>query len=132
MQQQIADWLAALERALGAPEAAKWEALFAPRSYWRDFVALTWNIATFEGPRAIGAMLASQAPPLHPRSFAPSEAELDWARTIVTAFRDARAQGKGIVVVDGRLVEKLHVDEAERLIALNAAIAAAGERAAAA
>ncbi|MDQ7249538.1 HpcH/HpaI aldolase/citrate lyase family protein [Dongia sedimenti] len=66
------------------------------------------------------------------RGFAPSEAELDWARTIAAAFKDARAQGKGIVVVNGRLVEKLHVDEAERLIALNAAIMAAGERAVAA
>jgi citrate lyase subunit beta/citryl-CoA lyase len=64
-------------------------------------------------------------------AFAPSEAELDYARTIVAAFKEARAQGKGIVVVNGRLVEKLHVEEAERQLALHAAITA-GERAAAA
>ena len=104
MEQQIADWLAALERALGAPEAADWEALFAPRSYWRDFVALTWNIATFEGPRAIGAMLASQAPPLHPRSFAPSEEPLalpenqGWF-----TFETGTVRARGIVALeDGR------------------------------
>jgi citrate lyase subunit beta/citryl-CoA lyase len=65
------------------------------------------------------------------RAFAPSEAELESARTITAAWKEARAQGKGIVVVNGRLVEKLHVDEAERLIALHAAITE-GARAAAA
>jgi citrate lyase subunit beta/citryl-CoA lyase len=65
------------------------------------------------------------------RAFAPSDAELESARTITAAWKEARAQGKGIVVVNGRLVEKLHVDEAERLIALHAAITE-GARAAAA
>ncbi len=65
------------------------------------------------------------------RAFAPTVAELEAARTITAAWKEARAEGKGIVVVDGRLVEKLHVDEAERLIELHAAITA-GEQAAAA
>jgi citrate lyase subunit beta/citryl-CoA lyase len=65
------------------------------------------------------------------RAFAPSPAELEAARTIVDAWKEARAEGKGIVVVNGRLVEKLHVDEAERMIALHQAITA-GEQAAAA
>ena len=66
------------------------------------------------------------------RAFAPSEAEIEAARTITAAWKEARAAGKGVVVVSGRLVEKLHVEEAERLIALNGAIAAASEQAAAA
>jgi len=66
------------------------------------------------------------------RAFAPSDAELESARTVVAAWKEARAAGKGIVVVNGRLVEKLHVDEAERLIALNAAITAGDQAAAAA
>jgi len=52
------------------------------------------------------------------RVFAPSEAELARAAKIVEAFRAARAQGAGVVVVDGKLVEQLHVDMAERTIAL--------------
>jgi citrate lyase subunit beta/citryl-CoA lyase len=66
------------------------------------------------------------------RTFAPSEAELEAARTILAAWNEARAQGKGIVVVGGRLVEKLHVDEAGRQIALHAAITARADAAAAA
>jgi len=52
------------------------------------------------------------------RVFAPSEAELARAAKIVEAFRAARAEGAGVVVVDGKLVEQLHVDMAERTIAL--------------
>jgi citrate lyase subunit beta/citryl-CoA lyase len=56
------------------------------------------------------------------RAFAPSDQELSQARTVVAAWREARAQGKGICVVNGRLIEKLHVEEFERLIALHEAI----------
>lgn len=56
------------------------------------------------------------------RIFAPSAAELARAEKIVAAFTAAKAEGKGVVVVDGRLVEQLHVDEALRLQALAAGI----------
>ena len=49
--------------------------------------------------------------------FAPAPDELDRARRIVTAHKQALVAGKGVAVVDGRLVESLHVREAERLIA---------------
>jgi citrate lyase subunit beta/citryl-CoA lyase len=65
------------------------------------------------------------------RAFAPTPAELEAARTIVAAWKEARAEGKGIAVVGGHLIEKLHVDEAERLIALNDAITARDQAAAA-
>ena len=62
------------------------------------------------------------------RAFAPAEAELAWARKIIDAFQEARAKGAGVVVVDGKLVEQLHVDMAERTVALAGQIAAlAGE-----
>jgi citrate lyase subunit beta / citryl-CoA lyase len=44
---------------------------------------------------------------------------------VVSVWGEARAAGKGVCVVDGRLVEKLHVEEYERMIALDAAIKAA-------
>ena len=51
-------------------------------------------------------------------AFGPSEADVAWARRIIAAYDAARAAGKGVVVVDGRLVENLHVLEARRLVAL--------------
>ncbi len=55
-------------------------------------------------------------------AFAPDEEEVAAARNIIAAFEQARAQGKGVVVVNGRLVENLHVEEAQRQLALAAAI----------
>ena len=46
------------------------------------------------------------------------------ARKIIAAHEAALTEGKGIVVVDGRLVENLHVDAARRALALAEAIAA--------
>lgn len=57
-------------------------------------------------------------------AFGPSEDELEAARQIVAAWQQARSTGKGVVVVEGRLVEHLHVAEAERLLAMADAIAA--------
>ena len=58
------------------------------------------------------------------KAFAPDEREVARARDIIAAFEAARAEGKGVVVVDGRLVENLHVEEARRQLALAEAIAA--------
>jgi citrate lyase subunit beta/citryl-CoA lyase len=66
------------------------------------------------------------------RAFASSGQELEAARAVVAAWKEARAAGKGICVVNGRLIEKLHVDEFERLIALHEAIVARDHAAAAA
>lgn len=56
--------------------------------------------------------------------FAPSAAEVTAAREIIAGFEAAKADGKGVVVVNGRLVENLHVEEASRQLALAEAIAA--------
>ena len=54
--------------------------------------------------------------------FAPGAAELEMAGKIVAAFKTAQAEGKGVVTVDGRMIENLHVEQAERALALAAAI----------
>jgi citrate lyase beta subunit len=54
--------------------------------------------------------------------FAPSAAELAQAEKIVAAFKAAQAAGKGVVTVDGRMIENLHVEQAERALVLAAAI----------
>ncbi|MES2915545.1 MAG: CoA ester lyase [Pseudomonadota bacterium] len=56
--------------------------------------------------------------------FAPSDAELDLARRQIAAHAEARARGEGVAVVDGRIVENLHVAMAEALIGKAEAIAA--------
>jgi citrate lyase subunit beta/citryl-CoA lyase len=57
-------------------------------------------------------------------AFAPSAAELERARRIVAAHKEAAAKGQGVTLLDGRLVEVLHVQEAERLMAQAETIAA--------
>jgi citrate lyase subunit beta/citryl-CoA lyase len=54
------------------------------------------------------------------RIFAPSADEIAQARRIIEAF--AQNPGKGAIALDGRMVERLHAEEAARLLALAAAI----------
>jgi citrate lyase subunit beta / citryl-CoA lyase len=66
---------------------------------------------------------------IHPRTieaanlaFTPGDEELALARRVIEAHAEAEAAGRGVVVVDGRLVEALHVAEARRVVALASAI----------
>lgn len=54
--------------------------------------------------------------------FSPDEAALDLARRQVEAFAEATAKGEGVAVVDGKIVENLHVETANRLLAKAEAI----------
>ena len=56
------------------------------------------------------------------RIFAPSEEEVDRSRRIIEAFEEAKSAGKGVVTVDGRMIENLHVDNARRVLALAKAV----------
>jgi citrate lyase subunit beta/citryl-CoA lyase len=67
---------------------------------------------------------------IHPKQIAPANAafapppeEVAQARKIIAAHQAALAAGKGIAVVDGRLIENLHVEAAHRMVALAEAIA---------
>lgn len=51
--------------------------------------------------------------------FAPSDATIEWSRKIIQAFEASIGKGQGVVVVDGKLVENLHVADAKRLLELN-------------
>ena len=61
-------------------------------------------------------------------AFAPAEDEVERAGRIIAAFEEAEAEGRGVVTVDGRMVENLHVDEARRVLAIAEAIAALSAR----
>ena len=57
-------------------------------------------------------------------AFGPSEAEIDLARRQIAAFEAAEAEGQGVAVVDGRIVENLHIVTARATLAKAEAIAA--------
>ncbi|HLJ64071.1 MAG TPA: CoA ester lyase [Stellaceae bacterium] len=68
---------------------------------------------------------------IHPKTidaanaaFAPSTEEIEWSRRIITAHAACLASGKGVVLVDGKLIENLHVAEARRVVDLGLQIAA--------
>ncbi len=76
---------------------------------------------------------------IHPRtiagansSFGPTEGEVEWSRRIIEAHAAALAEGRGVAVVDGKLIENLHVESARRTVAMAEAIAARMARRAAA
>ncbi len=55
--------------------------------------------------------------------WAPSADEVDFAERVIAAFDDARAAGQGVITVDGRMIEHLHVENAKRILAVSTAIA---------
>jgi citrate lyase subunit beta/citryl-CoA lyase len=56
--------------------------------------------------------------------FGPSADAIEHAKRIIAAWREAERSGAGVAVLDGKLVENLHAAEAERVLAIAAAIAA--------
>ncbi|TDL91473.1 HpcH/HpaI aldolase/citrate lyase family protein [Meridianimarinicoccus aquatilis] len=56
--------------------------------------------------------------------FAPSEEDIELARRQIDAFEAAEAEGKGVAVVDGKIVENLHIVTARQTLAKAEAIAA--------
>jgi citrate lyase subunit beta / citryl-CoA lyase len=67
---------------------------------------------------------------IHPKTiaaanevFAPSPKEVEWSRRIILAHGEAVAAGKGLLLVDGKLIENLHVENAHRVVALADGIA---------
>ena len=66
---------------------------------------------------------------IHPKTiakanevFSPSPEEVAFSHRIIATHGEAAAEGKGVVLVDGRLIENLHVENAQRLVALAEAI----------
>ena len=57
-------------------------------------------------------------------AFAPSDAEVDLAERQIQAYETAISSGQAVAVVDGRIVENLHVATARETLAKRDAIAA--------
>ncbi len=92
------------------------------------------DLAGFEREAVQGAEMGFDGKTLvHPtqvevanRVWAPSEAEVEHARRVIAAFEEAEREGKGVVTVDGRMIENLHVANAQRTLATAEAISALG------
>ena len=56
------------------------------------------------------------------QSFGPSQSELEWAQKVVNAFDLPEAKGKGVITVEGRMVERLHLEMAQRSLLISKAI----------
>ncbi|MDD1529175.1 monooxygenase [Bradyrhizobium sp. WBOS7] len=98
-------WLDAFEQTLSKPEPAL-DPLFLADSFWRDVLALSWNLQTLAGRDAIAHALAALAPKAAPANFkiAPHRAPPRWVtragRNCVEAifdFETAIGRGSGIV-----------------------------------
>ena len=64
----------------------------------------------------------SQVAPTN-ESFSPSLDELDFHQRVIEEFEAAQNEGRGVLTVDGKMIENLHVDEARRAIAMAEVIA---------
>jgi cation diffusion facilitator CzcD-associated flavoprotein CzcO len=95
-------WLARFEHALASPEDGSLHMLFHPDSYWRDVLALSWNLQTVNGADAILQELPVLADRTSPRSFridpdraAPRRVTRAGTNTIEAIFKFETAQGRG-------------------------------------
>ena len=81
----------------------------------RQGVELGFDGKTLIHPSQIGPCNAA---------FSPAPEEVAWARKIIAAFDLPENKAKGVVSIDGRMVERLHADMARRTVAVADAIAA--------
>jgi putative flavoprotein involved in K+ transport len=96
-------WLAEMDRALQAGDAAAAAALFNDESYWRDMVSFTWNIATAEGRPKVQEMIEKAVLPARPSGWTLDEPATEaggvteaWIR-----FETAVARGYGHLRLTG-------------------------------
>ncbi len=99
-------WLDEFERALGKPDAATLNRLFLADGFWRDVLALSWNLQTIAGADPITRELAARAPKAAPTNFriAPNRAPPRWVtragtNTIEAIFDFETAIGRGSGIV---------------------------------
>ncbi|WP_417205145.1 NAD(P)/FAD-dependent oxidoreductase [Antarctobacter sp.] len=97
-----------LNAALDAGDVDGAKALFATDSYWRDLVAVTWNLKTVEGPDGVAEMLNRQLDHTRPGSFRIQDEEIPAEEGgVITAwitFETAVGRGWGLMrLKDGRI-----------------------------
>jgi len=51
------------------------------------------------------------------KAFSPSKEQITEARAIIAAFESAENQGKGVIMLEGAMVERLHLEQAQKVVA---------------
>jgi citrate lyase subunit beta/citryl-CoA lyase len=59
-------------------------------------------------------------------AWSPSDDDVEFSRRVIAAFEEAQADGRGVITVDGKMIEHLHVANARRTLAVADAIANLG------
>lgn len=102
----VANWLAQFEEAIAKPGNGALETLFHPDSYWRDVLALSWNIQTINGADAILPELTTQARRAAPSGFAidpdrraPRKVMRAGTNAIEAIFKFETAVGRGSGII---------------------------------
>ena len=102
----VENWLAQFEAALAQQDDGALKALFHTESYWRDALALTWDLVTFSGAETIATELiarAGRAAPsgfkIDPRRLAPRHVTRAGTNAIeaMVAFETAEGRANGVV-----------------------------------
>ncbi len=93
----INEWLANLNAALKKNDSQQAAELFAPESYWRDFVSFTWNLKTMEGRKEIAAMLDATLESVKPGNWTldGDASEADGITEGWIKFETATSRGEG-------------------------------------
>jgi cation diffusion facilitator CzcD-associated flavoprotein CzcO len=109
------NWLTRFESALAAPGGGSLDALFHPDSFWRDVLALSWNLQTVNGRDAILKelkVLTTRAAPsrlrIDPDRAAPRHVSRAGTNSIEAIFKFETALGRGSGIL------RLIPDEADR------------------
>jgi cation diffusion facilitator CzcD-associated flavoprotein CzcO len=102
----VENWLAQFARAIASPDCGLLETLIHPESYWRDMLALTWQIRTVSGSDAILNELKAHVGRANPTGFeidpdrtAPRSITRAGTNAIEAIFRFKTADGRGCGVV---------------------------------
>ncbi|HEX9182700.1 MAG TPA: NAD(P)/FAD-dependent oxidoreductase [Burkholderiales bacterium] len=96
MKDPVAPWLAKLGKAFATRDLSAAAALFGEECYWRDLVAFTWTLKTFEGRDAIRAMLAATLDHARPSNFQPLALPVAQNGVIEAWFAFETAVGRGV------------------------------------
>ncbi len=102
----VEHWLVQFESAIATSDDALLKSLFHPESYWRDVLALSWNLQTINGADAIISELQARAIGAAPRGFRiapdralPRRVTRAGTSTIEAIFKFETAQGRGSGIV---------------------------------
>lgn len=105
---QTQEVLDSLNDALAQGDIERAAALFATDSYWRDLVAVSWNLKTVEGPAGVADLLSHQLAHTRPGNFTIQSGEVPAEEGgVVTAwitFETATGRGWGLMRLrDGKI-----------------------------